>query len=97
MQRTSNDNLICHLSSKYGFEVRILSTRLSNIYLALELWISTELVPENNFYKAKMKIFKEIVFHRLVNLFTKTQIFVSHFCETRRLSSKARDLRGVSL
>ena len=24
---------------------------------SLELWISTELVPENKFYKAKMKIF----------------------------------------
>ena len=38
---------------------------------ALELWISTELVlPENQFYKAKMKIFKESVFYQLVNLFT---------------------------
>ena len=37
---------------------------------ALELWISTELASENHFYKAKMKIYKESVFHRLLNLFT---------------------------
>ena len=35
----------------------------------LELWISTELAPENHFHKAKMKTFKESVLHRLVDLF----------------------------
>ena len=43
-----------------GIEVHNLSTRQSiNNYdkYALELWISTELMPENQFYKPKMKIF----------------------------------------
>ena len=34
-----------------------------------ELWISTKLTPENQFYKAKKKCSKS-VFHQLVNLFT---------------------------
>ena len=31
MRQTGNDNLIWYVSSKYGFEVRILSTRRSNM------------------------------------------------------------------
>ena len=27
----------------------------------LELWISTELMPKNRFYKAKMKMFKKCI------------------------------------
>ena len=58
------------LSSTYGSEVHVLSTSRSKYdKYTLELWISTELVPENQFYKAKMKIFKESVFYQLVNLF----------------------------
>ena len=60
LQQTGNNNLIWHLFSKYGFAVHNLSTRQSiNNYdkYALELWISTELMPENKFYKPTMKIF----------------------------------------
>ena len=46
-----------------GFEVCILSTRwskMTNMPL-IELWISSELMPENQFYEAKMNIFKMFI------------------------------------
>jgi len=50
MRESGNDNLIWHLSSKYGCEVRVLSTSRSNMSnTALELCISTELALENQF------------------------------------------------
>ena len=64
MRQTGNDNLTwlwgrCLVNQSIKYDK-----------YALELWISTELAIENQFYKTKMKIFKESVFNRLVNLFT---------------------------
>lgn len=42
----------------------------------LELWIPTELAPENRFFQSEMKIMKEIVLHRPVN--KSILRFVSH-------------------
>ena len=59
---------------------------------ALELWISTELMPKNRFYKAKMKIFKKCIPLACESVYR--EIFVP---ETMRLSSKQCDLRGLLL
>ena len=59
---------------------------------ALELWISTELMPKNRFYKAKMKIFKKCIPLACESVYR--EIFVP---ETVRLSSKPCDLRGLLL
>ena len=59
---------------------------------ALELWISTELMPKNRFYKAKMKIFKKCIPLACESVYR--EIFVP---ETVRLSSKQCDLRGLLL
>lgn len=55
MGQTGNDNLNWHLSSKYGCEVHVSSVDQSIKYnnYVLELWISTELGPGNQCYKAK--------------------------------------------
>ena len=72
MRETGNDNLIWHLFSKYGGKVHVLANMpLNRLWTEKKkLRISTEMAPENQFYNAKMKIYKETVFHRLVNLFT---------------------------
>ena len=54
--------------------------------------ISTELTLENQFYKAKMKIFKKCIPSACESVYR--EIFVPHR-ETVRLSSKPRDLRGL--
>ena len=59
---------------------------------ALELWISTELMPKNRFYKAKMKIFKKCFPLAFESVYC--EIFVP---ETVRLSSKQCDSRGLLL
>jgi len=64
MRQTGNDNLI------WLWGPSLVNQSIKYDKYALELWISTELAIENQFYKTKMKIFKESVFHRLVNLFT---------------------------
>ena len=53
---------------------------------ALELWISTELMPKNQFYQAKMKIFKKCI-----------PLACESVPETVRLFSKPCDLRGLLL
>ena len=70
MPQIGNDNLIWHLSSKYGCEVRVFLASQTNDKFAIELGISTELVPENPFYRAEVKLFEESVFHLPVNLVT---------------------------
>lgn len=63
---TINDNLIWHLSSKYGCEVRVLSTNSSNMTnTTLQNWCQKKQI-----YKVEKEIFQESVFHRPVNLFT---------------------------
>ena len=54
--------------------------------------ISTELTLENQFYKAKMKIFKKCIPSACESVYR--EIFVPHR-ETVRLSSKPWDLRGL--
>ena len=53
---------------------------------ALELWISTELMPKNQFYQAKMKIFKKCI-----------PLACESVPENVRLFSKPCDLRGPAL
>ena len=72
MQQTGNDTHIWD-NSLLNMVLRSVSCQQDNHKYdkyALQLWISTELVPEKQFYKATIKIVKESVFHRLVNLFT---------------------------
>ena len=54
--------------------------------------ISTELTPENQFYKAKMKIFKKCIPSASESVYR--EIIVPHR-ETVRLSSKPSDLRRL--
>ena len=51
---------------------------------ALELWISTELTPENQFYKAKMNSFSKCILSACESVYR--EISVPHR-ETVRLSS----------
>ena len=50
-----------------------------------ELWISTKLKPANQFYKAKMNIFKKCIPSASESVYH--EIFVPHY-ETVRMSSK---------
>ena len=78
MRQTGNDNLI---NLVFVFKIWFWGLYLVNKTIkydkyALKLWISTELTPENHFYKAKMKIFKKCIPLACESVYR--EIFVPH-------------------